>query len=80
MGDIVPMYILFVYRSAQFVVDFLEVVHSEYSENVSFCCGASQSDIVSTGLFDDPDRMHEVEDSLLENSLYRIFPENPLLQ
>lgn len=55
---------------------FLEKIHSHYSSNVSFRC-FDQGHILTSAL-DDHDRMHEVEDSLLENSLYRIFPENPL--
>lgn len=45
---------------------------------MSFRSGLTQSAILTTRLVDDPDRMHEVEDSIVSNSLYRIFPENPL--
>ena len=56
----------------------MEKICSEYSDKVSFRSGLSQSAILSTRLMEDPDCMHEVEDTLLTNALYCIFPENPL--
>lgn len=60
-----------------FKVDFVEMVLSRYSSNASFRCGMDQVAIMSSRL-DDIGRMHEVEESLMENSFYRIFSENPL--
>lgn len=58
------------------MIMFSEKVYSRYSSNVSF--RSLDQERVLTSTIDDYDHMHEVEDSLLENPLYRIFPENPL--
>ena len=70
----------FVYRPSRriFDVQFLEMVHSEYSSLVSLRSGMSQSSILSSRI-NDQDRMDEVSDSLSANPDHRIFPENPLM-
>lgn len=59
-----------------FCLWFLEKIPSRYTSAFSFK-SCFQEDIVCRRL-DDDDRMHEAEDSMIDNPYYRIFPENPL--
>ena len=60
-----------------FYISFTEKMPSRYTNNVSFRSGLSQGSILSVRIEDDL-RMHEVEESLQQNSYFRVFSENPL--
>ena len=60
-----------------FTVSFVERIISQYTTNVSFRSGMTQDSILQSRL-EDRDRMYEVQESLSDNSSYRLFPENPL--
>lgn len=61
-----------------FDVTFLEMTHSRYSSKAVLRSGLSQECALSTSQLCSPDLNHEVEQSLIEVPLYRLFPENPL--
>lgn len=58
-----------------FSIVFLGGVESEYSSNTSFRSTDQEGILTSHAYYG---RRNEVEQSLLDNSDYRIFPENPL--
>ena len=60
-----------------FTVSFVERIISQYTTNVSFRSGMTQDSILQSRL-EDRDHMYEVQESLSDNSSYRLFPENPL--
>ena len=61
-----------------FHLSFMGKTASRYRSAFSFRSGLLQQDIVCSYLHDNPDRMQEAKDSMVDNPTFRIFQENPL--
>ena len=61
-----------------FSVCFLEMTPSRYSSKAVLRSGLTQESVLATSQFCSIELNHEIEESIAEAPLYRLFPDNPL--